>query len=100
MTDRELLELAAKAIGLTPTVNCNDEPSWTTGHGSGCFTWNPLADDGDAFRLAVTLNINVHKGFAYTPTGQLFDCTRLAQPIAATRRAIVMAAAAIGASMP
>lgn len=46
-TDRELLELAAKAAGI-PIV-------WmeTTGR------WNPLEDDGDALRLAVKLNMDI-----------------------------------------
>jgi hypothetical protein len=83
MTDRELLEAAAKAAGIDllrgPYI-----------------TWNPLTDDGDALRLAVRLNLTVHKGFAYTPTGKLFDHRDYANPIAATRRAIVRAAAEIG----
>jgi len=97
-TDRELLELAAKAAG----VDWFDEPAAVAGIGlhmkSGPF-WNPLTDDGDALRLAVRLNINVHKGFVYTPTGRLFDCRDCATPIGATRRAITRAAAAIGEGM-
>ena len=44
MTDRELLELAAKAAGI---------------RGSKC-EWNPLTDDGDALRLMVKLEIGVN----------------------------------------
>lgn len=51
MTDRELLELAAKAAGIkhNPSLSaaCRGERIW----------WNPLADDGDALRLAVKLHI-------------------------------------------
>lgn len=53
--DRELLELAAKAAGIK---------GWVNGirlvfERSNAFDkdWNPLGDDGDAFRLAVQLNI-------------------------------------------
>ena len=59
-TDRELLNLAAKAAGYAIT--------WKTGHcKGGAFEaafigdapWNPLADDGDCHRLARTLNMNI-----------------------------------------
>lgn len=83
MTDKDLLKLAAKAAGI--------ELTWVT--------WNPLTDNGEALRLAVHLDINVHtKG----------DCVYLRDKIvaynpidiyAATRRAIVCAAAEIGKGM-
>ena len=70
-SDRELLTLAARAANIT-FVRWNDgdevyrggfilEPSciW-------CI-WNPLTCDGDAFRLAVTLRIDV--GAGRTPDG-------------------------------
>jgi hypothetical protein len=85
MTDKELLELAAKAAGLevvTPTM---------LAHGQ----WNPLTDDGDALRLAVKLRLTPHID------GNLTDCedctvAHLDDPYAATRRAITRAAAEIG----
>lgn len=57
MTDRELLELAAKAGGiqLTGRTYCelyetaDQEKRW----------WNPLQDDGDALRLAADLKFSV-----------------------------------------
>ena len=56
MTDKELLELAAKAAGYEARwfgdVFCRDtklEPYPWRG-------WNPLTDDGDALRLAVKLD--------------------------------------------
>ena len=56
MTDQKLLELAAKAVGLSfASQNA-------TSHGVYCNNatwWNPLTDDGDALRLAVNLGINV-----------------------------------------
>jgi len=55
MTDDELLKLAAKAAGLELMHN------WSHGYYLivESETWNPLADDGDAFRLAVKLKISV-----------------------------------------
>ena len=53
-TDRELLELAAKAAGWniseTPFGQWRrDEKYW----------WDPLTDDGDALRLAVKLRLDI-----------------------------------------
>ncbi|RON17935.1 hypothetical protein BK660_21845 [Pseudomonas brassicacearum] len=67
MNDRELLELAAKAAGLELDWDVPDGASpWViTGAGDergpgAC--WNPLDDDGDAFRLAVDLRIYTAPG--------------------------------------
>ena len=54
MNDRELLELAAKAAGMTwwrdPKT---DSAYWGDAHERYiCSVWNPLTDDGDALRLA------------------------------------------------
>lgn len=102
-TDRELLELAAKAAGIMPTTNCNGDLAWTTGLGSGCFEWNPLTDDGDALRLAVKLGILVDvTRFATTAiaNGSISATEKHnGDPYVATRRAIVRAAAAIGEGM-
>lgn len=61
MTDQELLELAAKAAGYPihsdawACVQGGGTPSLYMGnHGP---KWNPLTDDGDAFRLAVKLGL-------------------------------------------
>ena len=113
MTDRELLELAAKAAGMElmdrPEVHCYvGGLMTTTGH------WSPLTDDGDALRLAVKLNLIIGSYGSYTSVGETFDkpqITTKAQevlcwhhetngdPYAATRRAIVRAAAEIGRGM-
>ena len=90
MTDRELLELAAKAAGLevvTPTMLKYGQ-------------WNPLTDDGDALRLAVKLNLfnTRSKGYEW-PDAELF-ARHEDDPYAATRRAIVRAAAEIGKATP
>lgn len=102
MEDRELLEMAAKAAGhewrwygapLGPLFQIK------THNGIWIF-WDPLSSDGDALRLAVKL-------------GMMIDCSNWTainrekvdgawtdggrdNPLAATRRAIVLAAAEIG----
>ena len=120
MTDRELLELAAKANGIVG--------EWVEGYGSGDYyyqgnsdgiyyehslggysVWNPLTDDGDALRLAVALpscividgemkwcGVHMPGERGKYDFGEGFE----GDPAAATRRAIVRAAAAIGKAMP
>ena len=99
MTDRELLELAAKAIGGSlvwtgDTCLLFDAEKCTSG------AWNPLTDDGDALRLAVKLGISVQheieRGIIWCNHQVTPNTT---DPYAATRRAIVRAAAEIGRSM-
>lgn len=109
-SDRELLELAAKAIGR--------ELMWTS-FGMSAFkniastgpAWNPLTDDGDAFRLVVKLNLNIR--YEAEPDGPTVsvDWDSHDLPVtagagvweyldkdscAATRRAVTRAAAEIG----
>jgi len=113
-TDRELLEAAAKAAGLTLGA-------WSDSYGAfmyrgvepGKSWWNALTDDGDALRLAVKLSlliapipyqpgINAYGAVGVSWPGQRFDLDYerfTNDPHAATRRAIVRAAAAIGRSM-
>ena len=108
MTDREMLELAANAMLLQVQGEADDMVVYP-GHRAGGLVvinerggsslWNPLTDDGDALRLAVKMNITVHPGFVYTPTGRLIDCRDYANQIGATRRAIVRAAAEMGRDM-
>ena len=68
MSDRELLEDAAKAAGI---VGEYDDIAGEAGIivmrglGSRVWTgkvWNPLTDDGDALRLAVKLRLNLSLG--------------------------------------
>jgi hypothetical protein len=92
MTDKELLELAAKAIGLKLRYNY-------LGGRDANQPWDPLEDDGDALRLAVKLRLTPHID------GNLTDCedctvAHLDDPYAATRRAITRAAAEIGKAVP
>ena len=99
MTDRELLELAAKAAGMR--IRCSDGGSFSRDAGEYWRAWNPLKDDGDALRLAVTLGMWLYigkpdDGFAITSI-QMPEFDNIEQhgddPCAATRRAIVRAAA-------
>lgn len=105
MTDQELLELAARAIKL-PECGWMG-PSFTYVKDNTFTDWNPLADDGDALRLAVKLGLLVYimqdAGFTsirlpVEHIGGKYDVVEMhgAGPYAATRRAIVCAAAKIG----
>lgn len=58
MTDRELLESAARAIGLRAEFNLANACQLFDGDKYVCF-WNPLTDDGDAFRLSMKLHIDL-----------------------------------------
>lgn len=105
MSDRKLLELAAKAAGYKRMEYRDDVPYVSAGYLpiDGWAAWNPLADDGDAFRLAVKLRITPHIDSNMTDAecevGN-FTESHLGDPCAATRRAIVRAAAEIGKAMP
>lgn len=102
-TDIDLLELAAKAAGVDGKVRLVQKPysnEYTLGVGK--YRWNPLQSDGDALRLAVKLRITPHIDGNMTEaesTEGFADEAHLNDPYAATRRAIVRAAAAIGRSM-
>ena len=113
MTDRELLVLAAKAAGIKiGKSEFNGGGRGNTGFNiSGDVvvswhdneTWNPLRDDGDALRLAVKLRMLVDVT-RFSTTAIANGDTHAAEkhngdPYAATRRAIVRAAAAIGEGM-
>lgn len=105
MTDRELLELAAKAAGMTGCVADFVKPERTVfvPDGIGSREWTPLADDGDALRLAMSLGLVVD--CSRPSAGEPFKMRHFGQVdakdlSAATRRAIVRAAAAIGEKMP
>ena len=98
MTDHELLELVAKA------AKYEIEP-WD-GHGlllthESRGYWNPLTDDGDALRLAVTV-LNwpyIERAFEQQVTAMFAVGNLPEDPYAATRRAITRAAAEIGRNM-
>ena len=94
-TDRELLELAAKAAGYwSAEFGCADNLPH--------LGWNPLTDDGDALRLAVALrmdlNINDEECDAFHADGCVSEVGGF-DTESVVRRAIVRAAAAIGEAM-
>jgi len=98
MTDRELLELAAKEAGYTCVWGQPGGVLWWRIDPDTARIWNPLADDGDALRLAVKLglklNVCVTSGAAQVGgIGTFVEIDFDADPYAATRRAIVRAAA-------
>lgn len=113
MTDRKLLELAAKAAGIEGRYH-EIHPE----DGAFCFScgimrkgstlkpWNPLTNDGEALRLAVKLNIGIdprhaavaavsfnreHATIEFGGNGTMQQATRLA---------IVRIASEIGRTMP
>ena len=100
MIDRELLELAAKAAGFLAPLDYDNNAGLLFKNGDGY--WNPLTDDGDALRLAVKLRIDLLHAFD-TRTAMAENTSGYAaegpDPYAATRRAIVRAAAEIGREM-
>lgn len=60
-TDRELLELAAKAAEYPIDIIGDEAVIFGLDAGpDGPREWNPLTDDGDALRLAVKLRLVVH----------------------------------------
>jgi hypothetical protein len=112
VTDRELLELAAKAAGVDANEWCepgqllNDKGGFVQfiGLGHVC-VWNPLTDDGDALRLAVRLELSVWQAGSVSVAdhdrlGPKMREEHSGDPCAATRRAIVRAAAEIGKEQP
>ncbi len=113
MTDRELLEAAARAAGYPIDSRASfrtwrefDKVSVLNPKG-GHTLWNPLSDDGDALRLAVALRITPHIDSNMTEAeaatrqaGGFFAEPHIDDPYAATRRAIVRAAAALAGKTP
>ena len=104
-TDRELLELAAKAAGVDWIKDCvwieNGFYSPLAKHER--IAWNPLIDDGDALRLAVKFLFEIDMGRGCIAIRHATGIKVLEafnhDPYAATRRAIVRAAAEIGRGM-
>jgi hypothetical protein len=118
MTDKELLEMSAKAAEIQIVGEVDKmigQPDHKTGGyvirndrgGDSC--WNPLTDDGDALRLAVKLEMMIDyidrgymAGHVLATTGpamlSIYE-PREQYPYVATRRAITRAAAEIGKAM-
>ena len=106
MTDRKLLELAAKAAGVAGCFREKYPEDGYQGYSCGIGKlsqitklWNPLTDDGDALRMAVCLDINVHTKGDCVFLGDIIVAYNPDDIYSATRRAIVRAAAEIGKEM-
>ena len=94
---RRLLELAARAAGYKYVIDYIGARIIAHGHWEW---WNPLTDDGDALRLAVKLGLWLHIGKYHTAIeGTRIEESAHGDPYAATCRAIVRAAAAVGEQM-
>lgn len=126
MTDREMLELAAKAAGLLlcgySWIGENEddeeceilEAAFVKHHQKQelASKWNPLTDDGDALRLAVKLGMGISFG-QYAPLDVYsvyiskvehgddlaVGCITDGDEFGVVRRAITRAAAQIGKEM-
>ena len=109
MSDKELLELAAKSMGYKYMSNA----LWD-GRDVVEYSWNPLEDDGHALRLAVKLNIDISHSWVVVSGDDRYPMASIhahfneiesfyelkeSDPYAATRRAIVNVAAEIGKAM-
>lgn len=100
MDDRELLEMAAKACGMTPPWDKNDVFSAWAGEAETGHWWNPLVDDGDALRLARSLlmRIDFYTREVWYPVGGGRWQT-IGWHLEAYKGAVVRAAAEIGRAM-
>lgn len=117
MTDRELLELAAKAAGIGggwgDQIDYHNGSVDLSGHwvlleGDDLYFFNPLEDDGDALRLAMKLGIciqfipdcdTVQAYQERSTTGEPFNVHVAGLGDIETRRVITQAAAEIGKAM-
>ena len=110
--DRELLEWAAKSVGIKLEINVYgsgnyDAGFWTAYGGIERHSWNPwdpIKDDGDALRLAVKLKLHIKLTCIGCTINAPLKGVFLGESCeddeyATTRRAIVRAATAIGRSM-
>lgn len=115
MTDREMLDLAAKAAGYKIdgfaskyiAQGVGEDDYLVINDSGGHSVWRPLTDDGDAFRLAIKLNIGVNAGVFMPYVTYVVNnyarqingptCT-YDEEIPIIRRLIVEAAVKIGAS--
>ncbi|QDX22557.1 hypothetical protein FP568_15710 [Pandoraea pnomenusa] len=97
MTDHELLKLAAQALGqFFLERNAEGKYGYRMLEHVACpfIPWNPLENDSDAFRLAVSLELLEIVG-----ASAWSDAEYKKNRIATVRRAIVRAAAEIGKRM-
>jgi len=103
LADRELLELAARALGAVRVEDVDGE-LWLNLHfadGSTLFHWNSLMHKDDAFNLLVELRLDLLHGHDEVAINEqntvLVDCVEYgADPATDACRAVTRAAAEIG----
>ena len=112
MDDRELLERAAKAAGVTVEYRRGSEAYFYDDPVTGREEWLPLLNDGQALRLLARLNLSVRYDTTPEPivavaapwheqfTDYWWNEYLGRDSAAATRRAIVRAAAALANTEP
>lgn len=105
MTDKELLKLAAKTAGYTEIIYRSSGLYVRESRDDEWMLWNPLEDDGDAFRLLLSIGADVYHGTSeydepiitiQAETMPLSDApSALRDSASEIRRAIVRAAASV-----
>lgn len=107
MTDHELLQLSAKAMGYELEYRRGSDAFYYDDPESGREQWQPLSDDVQALRLAVVLQLSVlwftnlqyvmveRRGF-----GENIGWTDDEDRCGALRQAITVVAAKIGSTLP
>lgn len=96
MSDRELLELAAKAAGIELLFD-GDWPYRIKRTGNSQ-DWNPLTDDGDALRLAAHCQTDIQFLLGAVSVSGMYESDS-DDYMKDVRRAIVRAAAEVGRAM-
>lgn len=109
MNDRELLELAAKAAGISPATFDRRDVGWYQPDKGTTGPWDPLTDDGDALRLAVKLwitafpnpdHLRMEAHAKYKGSRVFSHVNSIGGRPEDMRLAITMVAAQIGGMMP
>lgn len=101
MNDFQMLELAARAAGYEVEFVRNSGCFYRCEEDIGREEWNPLDDDGDAFRLAIKLSICIQfipecdtaQVYQERDSGEAFNVNVAALGDIETRRIITQAAA-------
>lgn len=107
MTNNELLQLSAKAMGFELEYRRGSDAFYYDDPDSGREQWDPLGDEGQAVRIAVELQLSIlwftnlqyvmveRRGF-----GENIGWTDDADRGGALRQAITVVAAQIGSTLP
>ena len=103
-SDRELLEWAAKAAGLTIARWVDGVPQLASDTHQLGKVWNPRTDNGQAFELAMLVDITVRRidpyVYAIGKTQHQARFDNADDMMAAAREAVFMAAVELGKAMP